>query len=105
MGINTNNHGLRLRVLYAQARGESGPITGDIMVLDAGDNKHTLALTELLHRPTNAAAILAAIRREMPACVNVVNKNVLVAEPLQSEGPDPFGDERNSIEPTRGPRL
>ena len=86
LGVNPNNLGLRLRVLQEQSRGDGGPITGDVMLVDAGDNKHAPVLAGLLRQPTNAAAILAAIRRVVPGCVSVANKNILVVELSQEHG-------------------
>jgi hypothetical protein len=81
LGVNPNNHGLRLHVLREQASGDGGPIAGDVRVLDVGNNKHSAALAGLLGEQTNAAAILSEIRRVVPGCVSVVNKNILIAEP------------------------
>ena len=80
-GASRNNHGLRLVVSQAQVRGKDGAITGDFMILDAGDNKHALALVPLLHRPTDATEVLGMIRQHSAGCVHVVNTNILVLEP------------------------
>ncbi len=80
-GATRNNQGLRLRVSQAQQRGKDGAITGGFVILDAGDNMHAQALAALLHRPTDAEEVLAAIRRGHPGCVHVVNTNILVLEP------------------------
>jgi hypothetical protein len=85
-GASRNNHGLRLRISQAQGRGKDGAITGSFVILDAGDNKHTEALAALLHRPTDAAEVLAAIRRRHAGCVHVVNTNLLVLEPGTAPG-------------------
>jgi hypothetical protein len=78
LGIAPSNQGLRLRVFDTQLRGAWGPVTGSIVVLDAGNNRHTPVLEELLDRVTDAATILTAIRREVPACVGVANTNLLI---------------------------
>jgi hypothetical protein len=88
-GTNRNNHGLRLVVSQAQQRGGVGPITGSFVILEPGDNKHTEALEGLLHRPTNAEEVLAAIRQHHAGCVNIVNANILIREPERTAaGPD-----------------
>jgi hypothetical protein len=79
-GVVTGNLGLRLRVAEAQPRGHDGPIRGGFQILDAGDNMHAPALGDLEGRVTDAAAVLAAIRRDRPQCVSVVNAKILVAE-------------------------
>jgi hypothetical protein len=43
-------------------------------------NKHAASLGPLLHRETDAAEVLAILRRQSLACVNVVNTNILAAE-------------------------
>jgi hypothetical protein len=63
-----------------QARGDGDPVTGGVVILDAGDNKHANGLADLVGRVTDAAGILAAVRRDIPGCVSVVNKSILVAE-------------------------
>jgi hypothetical protein len=85
-GINPNNRGLRLRILYEQARGDGGPVTGGVVLLDAGDNKHATVLEGILHQLTDAATILGVVRRVAPECVSVANKNSLVDESLQVDG-------------------
>jgi hypothetical protein len=79
-GCAGNNEGLRIRVLEDQPRGASGPVRGPFIILDAGDNRHTASLEALLHRPTDAAEVLRAIRRARQACVSVVNLAGLVAD-------------------------
>jgi hypothetical protein len=79
-GSGRNNQGLRLRALQAQPRGTDGPIQGRFIILDAGDNRHSEALAPLLNRVTHAQEVLDLLRKEHPACVNVVNLNILVAE-------------------------
>src|SRR5262249_27709422 len=65
----------------AQPRGHDGAITGGFVILEPGDNKHAPSLAALVHRPTDAGEVLAAIRRRHPGCVHVVNANILVLEP------------------------
>jgi hypothetical protein len=84
-GAVPNNQGLRLRVLEDQAPGREGPVAGRFVLLDAGDNKHADALEALLHRETDAAEVLAALRRRRPGCVSVANTNILTAEPSEGE--------------------
>jgi hypothetical protein len=79
-GTVPNNQGLRLRVLQDQQRGRAGPLLGRFVLLDAGDNKHADALEALLHRETDAAEVLAALRRHRPGCVSVANANILTVE-------------------------
>lgn len=79
-GAARNNQGLRLVISQAQPRGRHGPITGPFVVLETGANRHADALSALLHRPTDAAEVLAAIRRRHPGCVHVVNTDILVLE-------------------------
>jgi hypothetical protein len=80
-GTALTNRGLRLRVVEAQERGHGGPIRGDFVILDPGDNKHAAALQPLLGRVTNAAEVLAAIRRHYPSCVSVTNASILTVAP------------------------
>jgi hypothetical protein len=75
-----NNHGVRIRVLGDQARGNRGGIRGPFVLLDAGNNKHADALRPLVGRETNAEEILGVIRRDSPSCVSVANANILVPE-------------------------
>jgi hypothetical protein len=49
--------------MQEQSRGDGGPVTGVVIHLDAGDNKHTFALAGLLHRLSNAAVILSETPR------------------------------------------
>src|SRR5947209_6732522 len=62
-GISLSNSGLRLRVLQDQVKGHDGPLKGDFVILDAGDNKHSPSLEDLLNRPIDATEVLAVIRR------------------------------------------
>ncbi len=80
-GASYNNRGLRLLLSDAQRPGRDGAIIGRFVIVDAGDNKHTPSLTAFLHRLTDAAEVLAAIRRRQPGCVHVVNTNLLTLEP------------------------
>ena len=80
-GSGMNNQGLRLRVCQAQIRGSDGPIKGNFVILDVGDNKHSDSLAPLLNQMTNAAEVLRLIRERHPGCVSVANTNILVAEP------------------------
>jgi len=79
-GCGLNNQGLRLQVLEDQARGHEGPIRGRFVLLELGDNVHAEALAPLLNQETDAQEVLAAIRRERPACVSVVNARSLAVE-------------------------
>jgi hypothetical protein len=79
-GSARNNQGLRLRVLHEQRPGGGGALQGDFVILDVGDNKHSPSLGALLQRVTNAAEVLAVIRRGHPACVHVANASTLVVE-------------------------
>jgi hypothetical protein len=74
------NQGLRLQVLEPQARGGAGPIKGRFVLLDAGDNKHAGALRELVGQVTDAQEVLRLIRETSPACLSVVNTNILALE-------------------------
>jgi hypothetical protein len=80
VGVGPSNAGLRLRVLEAQPKGEDGPIRGRFQILHAGDGVHAPALGTLEGQVTDAAAVLAAIRRERRHCVSVVNANILAVE-------------------------
>jgi hypothetical protein len=84
-GVFPHNRGVRLRVLDEQTRGNGGPVVGDVVLLDGGDNKHRSVLVQFLNRVTDAATILAAVRRVTPGCVNVANKNILVQEPREGD--------------------
>lgn len=79
-GCGGNNQGLRLRILQDQVKGHEGPIQGDFVILDAGTNKHSIALEPLLHRVINAKELLHVIRSQYRACVNVANANILALE-------------------------
>jgi hypothetical protein len=80
-GVARNNQGLRILLGQAQPRGRDGAIIGSFVILDAGDNRHAPALAPLLHRPTDAAEVLAIIRQHSAGCVHVVNTNILALEP------------------------
>jgi hypothetical protein len=80
LGTTSANQGLRLRVQVSQAKGDAGPLRGPFVLLDAGDNKHTDALSGLLGKTTDAAEVLKVIREVSPGCVSVVNTNILAAE-------------------------
>jgi hypothetical protein len=79
-GVVPNNQGLRLRLLQDQPRGLDGPLHGRFILLDTGENRHSSTLGPLLHTETDAAEVLAVLRRQSPACVSVVNTNILAAE-------------------------
>jgi hypothetical protein len=79
-GCGGNNQGLRLRILQDQQKGNGGPIVGDFVILDVGDNRHSNVLAELLLRTTNAQEVLRLIRGQHSACVSVVNGNILSLE-------------------------
>jgi hypothetical protein len=53
-GVFPNNRGLRLRVLDAQTKGNGGPVVGDVVLLDGGDNKHRSVLAQFLNRVTRS---------------------------------------------------
>jgi hypothetical protein len=79
-GVGVGNRGVRLRLLERQARGCGGPIRGRFVILDAGDNKHSYSLGALLGKVTDAGEVLRTIRERSPACVSVVNANILARE-------------------------
>ncbi len=81
LGCSRNNQGLRLRVLQGQKKGHDGPLLGPFVILDVGDNLHSQALRGLAGRVTDAAEVLAAIRRLHPGRVSVANTNLLCLEP------------------------
>jgi hypothetical protein len=62
---------------------------GSFVILDADDNKHAQSLAALLHRSTDAAGVLAVIRRGHAGCMHVVNTNSLVLEPGTTPGREP----------------
>jgi hypothetical protein len=66
--------------LQEQVRGTDGPITGNFVILEVGDNIHSDALDPLLGLVTDAAEVLAVIRQRHDGCVSVVNTNILVTE-------------------------
>ncbi len=80
-GVAPGNRGLRLYVVEEQHPGDAGPVVGEVVLLAAGDNRHAAALEPLVGALTDAAAILAALRRDDPRTVNVANKNLLAVEP------------------------
>jgi hypothetical protein len=80
-GSGGNNRGLRLRVLQEQPRGHDGPLRGQFVILDVGDNLHAQALGALAGRVTDAGEVLRAIRPLHPGCVSVANTNHLALEP------------------------
>lgn len=86
-GVSPTNQGLRLKVLHDQDKGHCGAIRGPFLILDVGDNKHAQALEGLLNRVTDAAEVLAIIRRRHPACVHVVNANILAVQNGEGDPP------------------
>jgi hypothetical protein len=89
VGVGSSNAGLRLRVLEPQSKGEDGPIRGRFQILHAGDGVHAPALGGLKGQVTDAAAVLAAIRRDRRHCVSVVNANILAVENGRTGGATP----------------
>jgi hypothetical protein len=79
-GIVQHNEGLRLRVLHDQPRGVAGAIRGHFEIIDVGNNKHSNLLLQFLGATTDAEQVIAVLRRTSPACVNVVNANILTVE-------------------------
>jgi hypothetical protein len=79
-GLVPQNDGLRLRILEDQPKGETGPIKGRFQILEVGHNKHAPALLELLGATTDAEEVIIVLRRSYPACVSVVNANILTVE-------------------------
>ena len=102
-GCGGNNQGLRLRISLDQAKGDSGPIQGDFVILDVGDNKHSLTLEPLLHRVTNAQEVLGLIRSHYSSCVNVANANVLAKEQEPLPGRQQPEGERPRLQAERRP--
>ena len=88
-GVGRSNEGIRLVIQEAQPRGCHGPLTGRFVILETGENMHAPSLAGLVDRPTDAAEVLALIRRHHPGCVNVVNTNILVLEPGEGPGAPP----------------
>jgi hypothetical protein len=86
-GSGVGNKGVRVRPAQEQVRGHGGGITGRFVLLDAGDNVHSQALEALVNQETDAAEVLAAIRRERAGCVSVVNANALTTEPPEPRDP------------------
>jgi hypothetical protein len=66
--------------LQDQPKGEAGPIKGKFQILALGNNKHALSLLELLGATTDAEEVVTILRRSYPACVSVVNANILTIE-------------------------
>ena len=79
-GTGKNNQGLRLRIAEDQPGGSDGPVRGPFVLLDVGTNRHSDALLPLLNQVTDARQVLDLIRRQHPACVSVVNANLLTVE-------------------------
>ena len=79
-GTSPHNEGLRLKILRDQPKGDSGPIKGQFQILDAGTNKHSDSLQRFLGVTTDAKEVIAMLRRAYPACVSVVNANILTVE-------------------------
>jgi hypothetical protein len=79
-GFVPHNEGLRLRLLQDQPKGVTGPIQGRFDILDVGNNKHATSLLQLLGATTDAEEVLLLLRRSSPACVSVVNANILTVE-------------------------
>ena len=79
-GAVKRNKGLRVRISQDQPPGHTGPLRGPFEILDAGDNPHAAALEGLLGKATEAGEVLRIIRQGHPACVSVVNANILTAE-------------------------
>jgi hypothetical protein len=68
-------------VLQEQPKGRDGPLRGQFVILDVGDNMHAQALRELAGRATDAEEVLRAIRPLHPGCVSVANVGLLALEP------------------------
>jgi hypothetical protein len=82
--------------LQDQPKGEPGPIRGRFLILDVGNNKHSISLMQFLGVTTDAQELVTVLRRSYPACVNVVNANILtVEEPLASQE---LGKEPNKMQ-------
>ena len=79
-GAVERNKGLRVCISQDQPPGHTGPLCGPFEILDAGDNPHAVALEGLLGKATEAGEVLRIIRQGHPACVSVVNANILTAE-------------------------
>jgi len=79
-GTGLSNQGLRLLILEDQERGRDGPLNGRFILLDTGENMHSDSLQELVNQETDADKVLRVIRQDRPACVNVVNRNILIPE-------------------------
>jgi hypothetical protein len=50
-----------------------------------GDSKHADSLWPLLHRETDAAEVLVALRRRSRGCVSVANTNILAVVPARRD--------------------
>jgi hypothetical protein len=79
-GCSPRNLGLRLRIAEGQKKGDVGPLVGAFDILDVGDNIHSDSLFGVTHRRTDAAEVVALLRKHMPGCVNVANVNLLIVE-------------------------
>jgi hypothetical protein len=79
-GFVPHNEGLRLRLLQEQPRGVAGPLQGPFEIIDVGNNKHSNSLLQFLGATTDAEELIIVLRRSYPACVNVVNANILAVE-------------------------
>jgi hypothetical protein len=92
-GCGMNNQGLRLHIHEEQMPGKDGPITGPFMIVDAGENKYSLALKPFLHQVTNAAELLKVLRSHSPIFLHVANMNILTVEaaekPPDQGAPEP----------------
>jgi hypothetical protein len=63
-----------------------GPIRGRFIILDPGDNVRSDSLQALVNRATDADEVLRVLRKDHPACVNVVNAHVLAPEDAETGG-------------------
>lgn len=79
-GAASGNHGLRLRILQNQSRGDTGAIRGGFVILNVGDNKHSESLQPLLGEVTDAVEVIKLLRQYHPGCVSVANANILASE-------------------------
>jgi hypothetical protein len=80
VGVVPRNRGLRLRVLREQFPGDAGAVTGGVMLVEVGDNRHAADLAGLLHRVVDAPSILTRLWRAYPGCAGIANKNILADE-------------------------
>jgi hypothetical protein len=67
------NEGLPVRIFHDQPPGHGGAIPGRFEILDAGDNKHSPFLADLVGGATDAGEVLRIIRNEHAMCVSVVS--------------------------------